>query len=113
MERYRKIYHVLEQFVNNEYQGKTIKDLDILNIENNQKKKKESVSWQSTIEIQFCFHSIPEYIGLIKDKYIDLLCFKKENILVNDDDHEDLIRVCNLFNLFKLSDQDGKSKESV
>ena len=68
------------------------------------------MSWQSSIEIQFCFHSVPEYIGLIKDKYIDLLCFKKENILVNDDDHEDLIRVCNLFNLFNMDkDKDGNT----
>ena len=53
---------------------------------------------------------MPEYIGLIKDKYIDLLCFKKENILVNDDDHEDLIRVCNLFNLFNMDkDKDGNT----
>ena len=49
---------------------------------------------------------MPHHIGLIKDRYIDLLCFNKENILVNDDDHEDLIRVCNLFNLFDLSKSD-------
>ena len=62
--------------------------------------------WQSSIELHFCFHATPECIGLIKDQYIDLLCFKNNNILVNDDDHEDLIRVCNLFNLFDLSNKD-------
>ena len=34
MERYRKIYYVLEQFVNNEGHGKTVENLDLLNIEN-------------------------------------------------------------------------------
>ena len=62
--------------------------------------------WQSSIELHFCFHATPQYIGLIKDEYIDLLCFKNDNILVNDDDHQDLIRVSNLFDLFNLKTKD-------
>jgi len=57
----------------------------------------------SSVEVHFCFNCVPEHIGLIQDKFIDLLCFKKDSILVNDDDYEDLIRVCNQFNLLGLS----------
>jgi len=34
------------------------------------------------------------------------MSFNKDKILVNDDDHEDLVRICNIFNLFKLSDKE-------
>jgi hypothetical protein len=35
-------------------------------------------------------------VGLIRDYDVDFLCFEKDEILVNDDDHEDLIRVTKL-----------------
>jgi len=63
-------------------------------------------STAASIEIHFCFYSVPEHIGLIKNRFIDLLCFKKNNILVNDDDYEDLIRVANSFNILGLSPEE-------
>ena len=35
-------------------------------------------------------------MGLIRDQDVDFLCIEKDEILVNDDDHEDLIRVTKL-----------------
>lgn len=75
-------------------------------IEEDQQQYFQKNMWQSSIEIHFNFYSVPQRIGLVKDKFIDQLSFNKDNILVNDDDFEDLIRVCNLFNLFNLTKQE-------
>jgi hypothetical protein len=50
----------------------------------------------SSVEIYFSFYTLPVYVGIIKDSEVDFLCFEKDEILVNDDDHEDLVRVCKL-----------------
>lgn len=38
-------------------------------------------------------------MGLIRDHDVDYLCLERDEILVNDDDHEDLIRVTKINNL--------------
>ena len=97
MEKYKQVYHILQKFIHDEYEQNSIfsKNKEPLNQDQffNQSPKHDNKL--SSIEVHFCFHCIPDHLGLVQDKYIDLLCFKKENILVNDDDHEDLIRVCN------------------
>ena len=35
-------------------------------------------------------------MGLVRDQDVDFLCYEQDEILVNDDDHEDLIRVTKL-----------------
>lgn len=54
----------------------------------------------SAVEIYFSFYTIPQYVGIIRDQDIDYLCNENQDeILVNDDDHEDLIRVSKLNHL--------------
>jgi hypothetical protein len=49
--------------------------------------------FQASIEIYFSFYTIPSFIGIIRHEDIDYLCSEKDEILVNDDDYEDLIRI--------------------
>jgi hypothetical protein len=42
-------------------------------------------------------------VGLIRDQDVDFLCYDQDEILVNDDDHEDLIRVTKLNNLLGMA----------
>ena len=51
---------------------------------------------ESAVEIYFSFYTIPQTVGLIRDQEVDFLCYEQDEILVNDDDHEDLIRVTKL-----------------
>jgi hypothetical protein len=53
---------------------------------------------QSAVEVCFSFYTIPQYVGLVRDQDVDYLSYDQEEILVNDDDHEDLIRVTRLIN---------------
>mmetsp|Transcript_20961 Transcript_20961/g.32499 ORF Transcript_20961/g.32499 Transcript_20961/m.32499 type:complete len:89 (+) Transcript_20961:362-628(+) len=69
--------------------------------------------WESSIEVHFCFHSIPVHIGLLSDSKIDMLSFKKDHVLVNDDDHEDLLRVCDLYHLYKKSSVQPNNQMSL
>lgn len=77
-----------------------------LNLLSDESSVKSEFSTKSSIEIHFCFLSTPDHIGLVKDRYIDLMCFNKDEIVVNDDGHEDLMRISSIFNYFKLSRQD-------
>ena len=49
---------------------------------------------ESSVDILFSFYTIPEYVGLIRDKDMDFLCLDKDDILINNDDCEDLVKVC-------------------
>lgn len=53
------------------------------------------------VDLVFRFYTVPRYVGLIQSKNVDF--FRDEDdddILVNDDFQEDLLRVCRLFELF-------------
>jgi len=42
---------------------------------------------------------VPRYVGLIQAKNVDFFRDESDDILVNDDLQEDLLRVCQLFKL--------------
>ena len=48
------------------------------------------------MEIYFSFYTIPRYVGVIRDAEVDFLSYEQDEILVNDDEHEDLVRVSKL-----------------
>ena len=100
MEKYRQIYRVLDEFVHGENPRQRVGKLSLLNED---KVVKVQDCSQSSIDIQFSVFVPPYKIGVIDEKSVDLLCYNKDNILVNDDDFEDLIRICNLFNFFGLT----------
>ena len=51
------------------------------------------------VDIQFRFYNVPRYVGLIQSKNVDFFRDESEDILVNDDLQEDLLRVCQIFKL--------------
>ena len=51
---------------------------------------------ESSVEIYFSFYTIPRYVGMIRDAEVDFLSYEQDEILINDDDHEDLVRVSKL-----------------
>ncbi|CDW82921.1 UNKNOWN [Stylonychia lemnae] len=79
-----------------------------LDLDWNMKKQCDVRDIQSSIEIYFSFYTIPQYIGLIRDQDLDFLCQEKDEILVNDDDHEDLIRVTKLMDYLQYGDNTEK-----
>ena len=52
------------------------------------------------VDLVMSFYTAPSYAGLIQSKNVDFLRDECDEILVNDDLQEDLLRVCRLFNLF-------------
>ena len=52
------------------------------------------------VDLCFRFYTVPQYVGLIQSKSVDFFRDEREDILVNDDLQEDLLRVCRIFNLF-------------
>jgi len=99
LEKYKKVYEMLLDFVHDEQSQAQEQER-----QPEEKSTKQSEFFtKSSIEIHFCFLSTPDHIGLVKDRYIDLLCFNKDEIVVNDDGHEDLMRISNIFNFFNLS----------
>ena len=53
------------------------------------------------VDLTFKFYTVPRYVGLIQSKNVDFFRDENEDILVNDDLQEDLLRVCRLFELFE------------
>ena len=53
------------------------------------------------VDLIFRFYTVPRYVGLIQSKNVDFFRDEDEDILVNDDLQEDLLRVCRLFELFE------------
>lgn len=51
---------------------------------------------EASVELLYSFYTLPEYVGLIKDSDMDFLCLDKDEILINNDDHDDLLKLCSL-----------------
>ena len=53
------------------------------------------------MDLTFRFYTVARYVGLIQSKNVDFFRDENEDILVNDDLQEDLLRVCRIFELFE------------
>ena len=69
---------------------------------------KPGIDSQAGVDIYFKFHTVAQYVGLVRTNDVDFLRDEKDNILVNDDLQQDLLRICKIFNLTKDGSQGDK-----